>query len=251
MVVISPDLYGKMSEDQSYLKKVRKNPIHNYLAHMDEKLPQILQHPELSDHEKMRRYTKIMQKLNSLTASHYNVPTDDAPIDAHPAEPDKVEQKKLIEPEPEPDTIEQDVPRQDFQQRIQQEFSARNQTRAETIINAVRDTPGIIIDPKTLSMEVDGVKVGTGNLFDFTHMLLVPGIKKISLTKGMQIMLAKLAKDSSLSTHAILNTPLRLYMNQQRDLIEIRKAPPNQDFAIPRQWITSSNITAGRQLQSS
>ncbi len=67
MNVLRPDLYERLMTDQRSLNSIRKHPLQSYVLKMEQILPQILNDKELNANEKMRRYTGIMNKLNSLT----------------------------------------------------------------------------------------------------------------------------------------------------------------------------------------
>ncbi len=94
------------------------------------------------------------------------------------------------------------------------EFSVRNQKKAATIIKAVELTPGILIDPKTLTMSVNGKKVGSGNILHFMHVLLTP-MYNSPPSEGMKTILSNLAMDGQLSSHTLTNLTLWNFMNQQ------------------------------------
>ncbi len=271
MNVVSPDFYAKLMEDHKCLNSIRKSPVTGYVLRMETIIPQILQSKDLTSHEKIRRYTGIMNKLNSLTASHYKVEGFEAPLDENPAEPEKSNYKPLEVP-----SVEVPIPKEtailnetpianeeldEFSPRNQKkatkaveltpidskmneetsllgEFSPRNQKKAATIIKAIESTPAISVDPKTLTMSVNGKKVGSGNLLDFTHVLLTP-MQNSPPSEGMKTVLSKLATDSQLSSHALINPTLRSFMNQQR----------NSDDPSPIQWIHSPKLTSTPKLK--
>ncbi len=93
MNLLRPDLYERLMKDQRSLNSIRKHPLQSYVLKMEQILPQILSDKELTVHEKMRRYTRIMNKLNSLTASHYKVEAVGAPLDENPATPPQADYK--------------------------------------------------------------------------------------------------------------------------------------------------------------
>ncbi len=264
MNVVSPDFYAKLMEDHKCLNSIRKNPVTSYVLRMETIIPHILQSKDLTSHEKIRRYTGIMNKLNSLTASHYKVEGFEAPLDENPAANYKpIEVASVEVPILNETAILNETPilneelgefspikavestpidsktLTNEETTLLEEFSLRNQKKAATIIKAIESTPGIAIDPKTLTMSVDGKKVGSGNLLDFTHVLLTP-MQNSPPSEGMKTILSKLATDSQLSSHALINPTLRSFMNQQR----------NSDDPPPIQhWIHSPKLTSTPKLK--
>jgi hypothetical protein len=225
--VLKPNTYQRAMNAVHY---VNNNPIHKYILKLDSLVPKILNSQKLNSRQKMKRYTRLKNKLERLVEVKYGGPSagaagaaddgDDEGGDGGGGEID-LGGRELVT------GSSGSMPPAAIPPARTAPGSPPEQQQ-KTLLDTILATPGVSLMKKKndtyedsrRTLVVEGEKLKKYQIGDIIRELSTPvdddggGGGKYRMKKQMKVLVKKLARDSSLDSKKIANQKIRAYFDE-------------------------------------
>lgn len=237
MRVLSEQDYSNLIRDHNYLNT---SELAKFVRQIENTMPSLMKNSNLSDAEKDKRFSSIVQKLSDMISNTYGGTinksnTYGGTINqsntygetinqsiADPSESAQVVEEKFEKTPPQSEFRELS-PTPENQRAMRNKLEAffdtvtpkARKNKAMNLAKIIMETPGIQVDHVNLLVTIDGEKLPT-NLIDIIHDLISVNLHKKEVPKFLKPLLEKLASENAISVKNIANSAIRDYIHKHK-----------------------------------